>query len=116
MLLYCGLGLGLLLIVLVLLKFFPFLFLLLFRYKIAVYLLFVIALVFLQELFVFLFLFFGGVEELAVLALAAKSCLCPELTGLFSLLLVDEGTVFLNTFAPGIISANFASVLSLHLL
>ncbi len=66
------------------------------------------------ELLVFLFFLLGGVEKLAVFALPAEATLNPELTGLFSLLLMHEGTVFLDTFASCVVSAYFSSVLSFH--
>ena len=108
------LGFGLFLISLVLLKLFPLLFFLLFPDEISLYSLLMISLVFLHEFLVLFLLLLGSVEELAVLAFSAEPCFCPELAGLFGLLLVDEGTVFLDTFAPGVISADFASVLSFH--
>lgn len=104
-----------LLLLLFLLKLFPLLFLLsLSDKKIALYSLLIFSLVFLHELLLFFLLLFCRMKELTVLTFAAESCLNPELTRLFGLLLVDERTVLLNTFAACIIPADFAPFLSLH--
>ncbi len=69
---------------------------------------------FLQKVLILLFFFLGGMEELAIFALATEASLSPELARLFGLLLVHKWTVGFNALAPSVVSAYLSPVLALH--